>query len=177
MYSAYEGQGAFCDDEKITCSGQTSLQHSLFSCTLNKRTNTQICEFLEKGYLQGVRNTSSAALTRSCIKVTRFFLKFNSFFIFLLMCEVASGQTDLYLHEGISAWDYCAGIVICREAGCVVKDTNLVDEVDVFGRKIAVCSSKEQLNELISSKIQTHRIGVVSEKDERRFQRNRLTFV
>jgi myo-inositol-1(or 4)-monophosphatase len=39
----------------------------------------------------------------------------------LMMCEVASGKTDLYFHPCLKPWDNAAGFLIVEEAGGIVK--------------------------------------------------------
>lgn len=39
----------------------------------------------------------------------------------LMMCEIASGRTDLYFHTVLKPWDNAAGFLIVQEAGGVVK--------------------------------------------------------
>ncbi|WIM66754.1 inositol monophosphatase family protein [Corynebacterium breve] len=45
------------------------------------------------------------------------------------LCRVAEGHVDAYYEHGLHPWDYAAGAVIAREAGCGV----VVPELDVSG--------------------------------------------
>jgi myo-inositol-1(or 4)-monophosphatase len=38
------------------------------------------------------------------------------------LCSVACGRLDIYYEYCIHAWDICAGAIIVKEAGGVVKD-------------------------------------------------------
>ena len=38
------------------------------------------------------------------------------------LCYIASGRGDLFFELRLQAWDYAAGLLICREAGAVVTD-------------------------------------------------------
>lgn len=38
------------------------------------------------------------------------------------LCRVANGQLDGYWEKGIYPWDIAAGIIIAKEAGCIVSD-------------------------------------------------------
>lgn len=42
----------------------------------------------------------------------------------LVICEIASGRTDLYFHTGLKPWDNAAAFLIVKEAGGVVKGLN-----------------------------------------------------
>ncbi len=39
------------------------------------------------------------------------------------LCSVAAGRLDAYVESGLAAWDWCAGMVIAREAGVRVETT------------------------------------------------------
>jgi fructose-1,6-bisphosphatase/inositol monophosphatase family enzyme len=69
------------------------------------------------------------------------------------VCYVATGRLDLVYagvaSEGWKPWDYCASIVVAREAGCVVeaiKHDHGVD-FDLYSESIICASSKELLEE------------------------------
>lgn len=65
---------------------------------------------------RGVRSVGSAALS---------------------MCLIAQGAVDLYYEAGVHAWDVCAGCVIVKEAGGIVRNWSQ-NEFDVLDRTV-VC--------------------------------------
>jgi len=70
------------------------------------------------------------------------------------ICYVASGRLDVVYagvaNEGWKPWDYCAGYVICTEAGC--KMEALVNhkpgqDFDLYSSSIVCASTQELLEE------------------------------
>lgn len=55
----------------------------------------------------------------------------------LSMCLTAQGIVDVYYESGVHAWDVCAGAVIVKEAGGIVRGWNQ-KEFDVLDRS-AIC--------------------------------------
>lgn len=73
------------------------------------------------------------------------------------LCYVATGRLDIVYAglagEGWKPWDYCAGAVIAKEAGCSIqsfyqKDDD--DEFDIYGDSVICSVNKSMINELRS---------------------------
>ena len=67
---------------------------------------------------------------------------------------VASGRLDVVYaglcDEGWKPWDYCAGLVICEEAGCVMEsiEQESVGEFDLYSKSVICAVSKDLIDEL-----------------------------
>jgi len=120
LYYAGKGIGSFKNGNPIKVSGAKEFQGSLGTINPSLSRNPLIRKMVESG-CHGVRCTAACALQ---------------------MCELAQGSVDWYCHEGVHAWDYCAGTIIVQEAGGVVVDMNLEDEVDIFNRRFFALGSK-----------------------------------
>ena len=77
------------------------------------------------------------------------------------LCYVASGRLDIcyagLCTEGWKPWDYCAGLIIVKEAGCYMEsiydtDSNNDNEssFDIYGKSVICAVSKDLLDELRS---------------------------
>ena len=49
------------------------------------------------------------------------------------ICHVACGKADVYWEYDIKPWDIAAGILIAKEAGCIVSDLSGNDTVYIKG--------------------------------------------
>lgn len=65
----------------------------------------------------------------------------------LMMCEIASGRTDLYFHPGLKPWDNAAGFLIVEEAGGIIK--GLKGEEITFLSPTVVAGNKELVDQFI----------------------------
>lgn len=69
------------------------------------------------------------------------------------LCYVASGRLDIVyagiVNEGWKPWDYCAGLVICQEAGCIMEsiDQTTPGEFDLYSKSILCGTSRELVDE------------------------------
>jgi myo-inositol-1(or 4)-monophosphatase len=103
LYRAVVGDGAWRDDDRITCSSRTDLATSLaatgFSYQPERRRHQAqvLSEVLPR--IRDIRRFGSAALD---------------------LCAAACGEVDAYWEQGLNQWDLAAGSVIAREAGAVV---------------------------------------------------------
>ncbi|MEK7517809.1 MAG: inositol monophosphatase [Patescibacteria group bacterium] len=67
----------------------------------------------------------------------------------LMMCEIASGRTDLFFHTVLRPWDNAAGFLIVEEAGGVVR--GLKGENINFLSPTAVIGNKELVKQFVKS--------------------------
>ena len=70
------------------------------------------------------------------------------------LCYVATGRLDIVyagiVNEGWKPWDYAAGLVICQEAGCVMKSIDQPagqKEFDLYSKSILCGTSRELVDE------------------------------
>ncbi|XP_033227564.1 inositol monophosphatase 1-like [Belonocnema kinseyi] len=109
MFTARRGRGAFLNGKRIQSSNCQDLAQSLICIEASYATMEDIRDTI-LGRLEafvtiahGIRTLGSAALT---------------------LCYVAMGATDVYHSDNLYPWDVAAGVLIIREAGGVVIDTN-----------------------------------------------------
>lgn len=113
LFTAVDGQGARCNGQPISVSGQTTISDSLVACSFPagiKGTDPEVGRFvtvLEQ--CRSLRRLGSCALN---------------------MCYVAAGRLDAYWATAVSSWDSAAGTVIAREAGATLTayDGNRFDD-------------------------------------------------
>jgi myo-inositol-1(or 4)-monophosphatase len=103
-FYAAKNSGAFCNGKKIELPG------------LDKDYIPML--FLNHGYAQADRIkfreiTSRLALDFNILKLGTTALE---------LCYIANGDVDAFICSGDELWDFAAGIVIAREAGCVFTD-------------------------------------------------------
>ncbi|MCC9643131.1 inositol monophosphatase [Rhodopirellula sp. JC740] len=104
MFTAVDGQGAFCNEKPINSSDCTQLDESLIACSFRAGVTgdspevTRFVKVLER--CRSLRRLGSCALN---------------------MCYVAAGRLDGYWATNVAAWDSAAGTVIAREAGAVLE--------------------------------------------------------
>lgn len=106
LFTAREGNGAFCNGRPVHVSGAAALADSLCSVGTNP----------------GCREQADAAFDRmrriydACHDIRRVGAAS------LELCYVACGRLDAYLEHGLKPWDYAAGMLIVAEAGGQVTD-------------------------------------------------------
>ncbi len=103
MFYTIKGEGAFCNDKKISVSSQPiSNALVLFgSSPYDKELFSKTLEILS-GYFHkalDIRRCGSAALD---------------------LCSVACGRAELYFELQVSPWDFAAGKLLVEEAGGIV---------------------------------------------------------
>ncbi|PRY65680.1 myo-inositol-1(or 4)-monophosphatase [Vreelandella songnenensis] len=101
-FSAAEGSGAFCNQQRITSSNVSTLAETLvgtgFPYQKEARQALMPRLFAVLAHCRDVRRNGAAALD---------------------LCDVACGRLDAY-YETVSPWDFVAGWLIAREAGARV---------------------------------------------------------
>lgn len=125
MFTAIDGQGAHCNDQKMSASGCTDIEESLVACsfragvTADSPEVTRFVKVLEK--CRSLRRLGSCALN---------------------MCYVADGRLDGYWATNVAAWDSAAGTVIARESGAILEGYG-GQEFDDWNPKFCVSATPE----------------------------------
>lgn len=139
LYTAKKGFGAFCNGKPIHVKNCQAINESLIITELGSYRDSQRREAIFKNLeaigwgAHGVRAIGSAALN---------------------FCSVASGQTEGYYEFGIHSWDMAAGVIILREAGGIVIDTE-GGPFDICSRRVIGACNDKIANEL-SEKLVVH---------------------
>ena len=139
LYTAIEGEGAFCEGESIISSNVETVEKSLLATGFSYNhdilweNNMKIFKELTRRS-QGVRRFGSAAMD---------------------LCYVAEGKLDGFWEFGLKPWDTAAGIIIANEAGC--KITSIKGNIfSIFDDNILVTNQKiysEMINLISNVKI------------------------
>ncbi len=118
-FHALKGEGAFCNDERITVSSVKSLDGSLLATGFPYYEFSQmekylqiLNEFMQKTH--GIRRVGSAAVD---------------------LAYTACGRFEGFFEYNLNAWDVAAGIVLVQEAGGVITDFSNGSDF-VFGREL-----------------------------------------
>jgi len=122
LYTAEKGKGAFLNDRRLRVASRRTLAEAVVALgipprnrvTSHKRFLTE-CEAAIRE-TAGVRSTGAAALD---------------------LAWTAAGRLDGYAEHGLKAWDIAAGIIIVREAGGIVTDTDGGDRMLETGGVVA----------------------------------------
>jgi myo-inositol-1(or 4)-monophosphatase len=101
LFAAARGQGATLDGRPIRCSDAATLATALVATGF--------------GYDAGRRARQGARLA-TVLPQVRDVRRLGAASVDL--CYVAAGRLDAYYEEGLGPWDYAAGELIAREAGC-----------------------------------------------------------
>ena len=133
LYSAIINDGARCEGNKIKASKTKALKDSLLITgfgyqhgELWEKNMYFFKRFTDKCH--GVRRLGSAAID---------------------ICHVATGQADGFWEYDLSPWDSAAGILIAKEAGCMISQLNGA-EYNIYKNNILVTNGiihKEMLEE------------------------------
>jgi myo-inositol-1(or 4)-monophosphatase len=108
MFVAERGKGAFLNNRRLRVAGRTDVHDAVVYCGLPHIGRPNHPRFMEElagvmAVAAGVRRMGAAALD---------------------LAYVAAGRADFYWERDLKTWDICAGIVLVREAGGVVSDTD-----------------------------------------------------
>lgn len=134
LYTAIKGKGAYLNEKKISVSQKNNLKESLlvtgfpYDLTEDEYNNIEIFRSLLLKS-RGVRRIGSAAYDLACI---------------------AAGKLDGFWELKLSPWDVKAGIVIVREAGGEVIET------DFHGHYLIVAGPKGINNKLFNEIKKVH---------------------
>lgn len=140
LYVAARGCGAYLNGEAIACTKTTSLQDALV---------IQEYGYEREDGIQALMQTSAALLRAK----TRALRQLGSGALDL--CFVAAGRADAVFagvaHDGLceawKPWDYCAGKVICEEAGAIFR-TFEGRAFDIFYKKDFICAAPGVMEDL-----------------------------
>lgn len=130
VFFAEKGKGAFVNDVKISIGDGKNLNESVIG------TDNSYYPEVGKKHLQLLLSLQPTAFT---------LMKGSAA---LLLCEIASGRTDLYFHTDINAWDTAAGILLIEEAGGVVK--NLQGKIVTYDSREIVVGNKTLVDQFIT---------------------------
>ncbi|KZC04626.1 PREDICTED: inositol monophosphatase 1-like [Dufourea novaeangliae] len=133
LFTARRGRGASLNGKPIHASKVEKLEHSLLCLEASYATIESIRDtvlgrmeaFVSVAH--GIRTMGSAALT---------------------LCYVAMGAAEAYHTDNLMAWDVAAGVLIIREAGGVVIDTN-GGEFNVMSPKVVAAGNHKLAIELV----------------------------
>ena len=121
MFLAERGKGAFLNDKRLRVAGRRRLADSVVACGLPhlgrgdlELSRRELTAVQEK--VAGLRRFGSAALD---------------------LAWIAAGRFDGYWERGLSSWDMAAGILLVREAGGYVTDTDGGEDIFTKGGIIA----------------------------------------
>ncbi|CAG9862726.1 unnamed protein product [Phyllotreta striolata] len=127
LYTAIKGQGAYLNGVKIQTNGATDISKSVFNYELSLGVNTKYYDLymyrlkhLLK-HIGGIRSMGSAVMG---------------------LCYVATGRMEAYQCDGLFPWDAAAGVLIVREAGGYVRDSN-GGEFDLMDPNYIATATKE----------------------------------
>ena len=136
LYSAIVNNGSWCEGNKIQSSKTENIKDSLLVTGFGYQhgdlweKNMDLFKiFTDKCH--GVRRLGSASID---------------------ICHVATGQVDGFWEYDLSPWDSAAGILIAKEAGCIVSQLNGM-EYNIFNNNILVTNGiihKEMVKEFIN---------------------------
>ncbi|XP_076645724.1 inositol monophosphatase 1-like [Halictus rubicundus] len=133
LFTARRGRGAFLNGKPMESSKIEQLEHSLLcleaSYATIESTRDIILGRVEAfvSVAHGIRTMGSAALT---------------------LCYVAMGAAEAYHCDNLMPWDVAAGVLIIREAGGVVIDTN-GGEFNVRTPKVVAAGNQKLAVELV----------------------------
>ena len=104
MYTAWAGQGCFCNGKQIFVSSPASMEECLISIGTSpyyKEMREENFRLFEKVYADcvDIRRCGSAAVDLS---------------------DVAAGRLDAYFEKRLKLWDFAAGMLLVKEAGGLV---------------------------------------------------------
>lgn len=108
FYTAERGKGAFLNDRRLRVAARNWLEDCVLTTGIPHRGRGNHERFVQEltavmSKVAGVRRTGSAAMD---------------------LAWVAAGRFDGFWESGLSAWDLAAGLLLVREAGGFVSDTN-----------------------------------------------------
>jgi len=121
LYVAERGRGAFLNDRRLRVAARQDLSTALFATGVPFLGHGNQVRFFSEmqplmSRIAGLRRSGSAALE---------------------LAYLAAGRIDGFWEHDLNAWDMAAGIVLVREAGGFVTDTDGGDEMLTSGTIVA----------------------------------------
>ncbi len=143
LFTAIRGRGALLDGKPIHCGTNTQLEHALVA--------TGFSYLVERRREQGRR---FAELIPKVRDIRRFGAASTD------LCHVAAGRLDAYYEQGLGPWDWAAGELIAREAGCRTGrfDGGPLDRSEVLAANPALF---QQMVELLAVTEPGHNPGIM----------------
>ena len=132
MFSAREGNGAYCNGKRLKVRCSTSLKDSLVCAEVGSDRSEEKKDCVFKNLqsvawqCHGIRSLGSAAMN---------------------ICAVAMGHANAFYEFGLHCWDMCAPCAILSEAGGFVCDTR-GNPLDLTRRRVLVACSERIAREL-----------------------------
>jgi len=136
LFTAVDGQGAFCNGRRIKASQCKSIDHALIACSFPAGIDRESSEI--KRFVDVLERCQSLRRLGSCA---------------LNMCYVADGRLDAYWANCVQPWDSAAGTVIARESGATLTryDGGVFDDWAPKFCIAATTSLQSQMTELLGS--------------------------
>ncbi len=120
MYFAEKGQGAWMNETRIRASGRRHMIETIYATGLPFAGRPDLPDTLQ----------DLARLLPACAGVRRWGAAS------LDLAYVATGRYDGFWERNLKPWDLAAGVIIAREAGCLVepitKDGNILEDGDII---------------------------------------------
>ena len=134
LYAAERGSGAFLNDRRLRVARRSALADSMISMGFPPPAKAdperEMKEFAKlKAGAASVRRTGSAAMD---------------------LAWTASGRFDGYWHQCLNSWDMAGGIIIAREAGAIVTDTE--GGLDMF-KTGSIAVGNEQIHKAMLARL------------------------
>ena len=128
-FSAWQGGGAYCNQERIQVSPNTHLGESLIATGFPYYSFDKMPKYLRiletlMQQTHGLRRLGSAAID---------------------LAYVAAGRFDAFYEYNLNSWDMAAGVLLVQEAGGLVTDFDGGDEYLFRGDVIAGCGVHPEL--------------------------------
>jgi len=130
-YTATQGNGAYRGDHRLTASTTANLREAIFSTG---------------GYTVGKNTQQSLALTTALAGVVQRLRMFGS--VAVDLAWVAEGRLDGCIRLSNKPWDTAAGVLIAREAGALVIDSD--GSPHTLGSRATIAVNKELAGQLIA---------------------------
>lgn len=123
VWSAAEGGGAFCGEERLRASAADRLDLALvgtgFAYDVERRRGQAAATGRLLGRVRDIRRSGAASLD---------------------LCAVAAGWLDAYYEVGLKRWDWAAGALIAQEAGALLR-LPAAGTSDGLGDEAMVCAA------------------------------------
>jgi fructose-1,6-bisphosphatase/inositol monophosphatase family enzyme len=133
VFSAIKGQGAFMNGKTIHASLCTDLSMA--------QVCTEFGHSKDPAHLQVKMANMSNVITK-CHSIRSIGLSS------LGVCYVACGACDVFYDYGTHIWKIAAGVLIAKEAGCLVTDPN-GGEFDMTSRRILITASQQLTTQFV----------------------------
>lgn len=133
VFSAIKGQGAFLNGKTIHGSGITDLSMAQVATEFGSSRDPAHLQMKTNNMLSVVEKVNSIRCLGSSA---------------LDACYVANGSCDVFYAYGTHIWDIAAGVLIAREAGCLVLDPN-GGEFDFLSRRILIAATHELASKFV----------------------------